>query len=288
MNVPPVGDRPQNNPDEPDNRTQDTPVGEGSNDIEKPAPWKRFKFLEAGGSKLGLGNGGWAHGLLTILLTVKILILVLLDARYLTITEDSFRYIFSVNTANTFGSNNVLFSKSDVKTHLESTVAQYYDLQNISVSKVQYRSSNDGGECIDEAGENVLVALTYLNDNTVSERRLPLDNFTEYVSTMTFIDFPTRLQSIRFSFPVCSYRNLGSYTDCFEWDIGITYKYMSQVAVVVNIDSTLVSTCQDKESMTQRILKWFEIVTLLFAVPYMAQVISVRISPLTTTRPICY
>jgi hypothetical protein len=214
-----------------------------------------------------------AHALLILLLTVKILILVLVDARYLTVTEDSFRYIFSVNPAYSFSTKNVLFTVQDVILHLNGTMNAYYNLGNTSIDRILYQDAN--GYCSGVPDPAQQAVLTYLNENSVAVHKMPIAAFSNYIQNWTSTHFPSQLQTVRFMFPVCGHRYIGRHTDCFEWNINIAYSYISQLVVIVSIDSSLVSTCRGTRSLSQSVLKWFEMILLLISIPYLAKVTAV-------------
>lgn len=216
-----------------------------------------------------------AHALLTAVVTAKILVLILLDARYLTLTENAFKYIFSVNSQNSFGSENILFFKTEVISNLDKTVETYNNLANTTIGSIQYREK---GTCSSQPNPDQMVKLSYLVDNAIDSQDIPISHFAQVLQNLTLNTFPGYLQSVSFDFPLCSYRAVGNSEDCFEWHLRIVYRYVSQIAVSVTIDSNVVSTCSGKESVTQKILVWLEALAIAVGIPYLVIVGKVRSS----------
>lgn len=223
---------------------------------------------------------GILHIVLVIIVTLKIVIFNVEDSNYTRSMNKNWLYYFNPYGWNQPNNNVQLFTVNNTVHALESMLETYGKLSNISMAAFSYRH-NEGGYCQETPTFIKAETLYWATSDTLNsysnDIHSPQDldfitlNTTKYFSTLDTLKLTMWLCNSHAVANPFSLSGRPMMTRCYQWEVQILYRFISQVYIVVEINDRLNGACKGTETIAlyeKSHSIWLEIASLVFGGVY--------------------
>ena len=218
------------------------------------------------------------HVVLLSIITTKIILLCYSDASYLLSVQRSFLYLFAPTGQPFQNAKYQLYSIDQLNQNILAAVDTYANINNISTIEFKYRLMQDrnSNECVSSV-QPIFFNRYFFHQEKILEKEgyisSPEDLLQMNFSASTFF---SDLDRFEITLYLCSYRPTPGATDCFKWDVKMTYFYEAQLLLNVIIEPSLSGTCDDEDKIDSLgVLRYLEAFVLVLGAPYLLLVIQV-------------
>jgi hypothetical protein len=227
------------------------------------------------------------HLLLLVFITIKIFDWNVLNADYGRSMRRTFLFLFETDAMIDSSSNNQIFEYDEFYDALEKVLNAYGNARSISVSDLAYgyRDKSGGNSCREEP-QSLTAQTFFWSDST------HLHSYSNEITSMNdfayIFDDPAAyfntLDSLHVEFDLCNYQqptySYLSSSNCNYWQIHITYKFIAQLYLEVEIASDMDKSCSGMtvQETLHDYISVIEIFTLITSLIYALYIIKVSVA----------
>lgn len=203
-----------------------------------------------------------AHAALCVCLTVYVVKKNSIQATYIRSGKRLWDFLFR--------KEKFLFTRKDFVTALDDSLTTYLNLDKHSLTPIQYRQDATSISCVDQPSPVDIALFTWKDSSTLSSTHLSISSPFKINGTLLTPETLTIFDSMKVDFTLCGFLSSPEeYTSCYLWDIHIYYNFISQLYVLVDVDSRVVGMCnENKEFLVHKTMWLLNMLLLVLSLFY--------------------